>query len=414
MSFGFLGDPGGGEDSLRAMFTQMSRVFASLSSSEGPIPPSLVRQTALDALAAERSRMTREQMAEAFRLADLWLDQATHLPPTTPNASAWTRREWVERSVPLWIEAVAPIAERMSATMTESLGQFGQQAGGEMSELLGQLGAGFGQMQAIFERLGGAMFATQLGQALSRLANEVMSSTDTGIPMAAPGERVLIPSNVEAWAEGIEIEIEQVLLFLALREAAAVRLFSEHAWLSRHLISAIHDYASGISIDLEALQQQAERAMEQIQGMSDPEAMAEAAAVFEMPESPEQRAALRRLETHLALIEGWVDHVVTQAAGDRLPEFGALAEMVRRRRATGGPAEAIFATLVGLELRPRRLRDAANLWAALDHAFGAEGRDELWSHPESLPTHDDLDDPLAYIETVRLLRNIPDDLSSLE
>ena len=399
---------------MRAMFTQMSRVFASLGSSEGAIPASLVRQTALDGIKGERSALTREALEEAFRLADLWLDPATAIPSTSPSALAWTRQEWVERSVPFWIEAVTPIAERMSATMTESLGQVGQQAGGELGPILEQFGAGFGQLQAIFERLGGAMFAAQLGQALARLANEVMTSTDIGIATAPAGERVLLPSNVEAWAESIEVELQQVVLFLALRESAAVRLFSDNPWLSGHLLSAIHDFARGITIDIEALQQQAERAMEAMQGSTDPEAMAEAAHLFELPESREQRAALQRLETHLALIEGWVDHVATQAAGERLPEYGALAEMVRRRRAAGGPAEAIFATLVGLELRPRRLRDAANLWAALEHQFGIEGRDEIWRHPESMPTHEDLDDPLRYVETVRLLRNIPDDLSSLD
>ena len=87
--------------------------------------------------------------------------------------------------------------------------------------------------------------------------------------------------------------------------------------------------------------------------------------VLEPEETPEQQMALRRLETLLALVEGWVDTVVAEAAKDRLPGHSALAETMRRRRATGGPAEQTFATLVGLELRPRRLRDAATVWGAM-------------------------------------------------
>jgi putative hydrolase len=412
MSFGFLGDPNAGGDDPMRMFAQMGRVFAALGADEGPVPVSVVRQTAMEAVSAERSSMTRADLEEAFRLADLWLDEVTALPATSPTVLAWTRREWVERSAPQWIEVVTPIAEKMSSTMTESLGQMGE--GSELGPLLAQLGTGFGQMQSIFEKLGGAMFATQLGQALGRLADEVIASTDVGIPLAQPGERVLLPANVEAWADGIEVDRQQALLFLALRESAAVRLFTEHGWLRQHIVAAIHDYARGITIDLEALQRQAESAMEQLQGSTDPEALAAAAQVFEVAESPQQVAALRRLEALLALVEGWVDHVVTVAAAERLPEFQRLAEMSRRRRAAGGPAEAIFATLVGLELRPRRLREAANLWAAIDHEFDSDVRDQVWSHPDSLPTIDDLDDPLRYIETLKLLRDIPDDLSSLE
>ena len=99
----------------------------------------------------------------------------------------------------------------------------------------------------------------------------------------------------------------------------------------------------------------------------------------------------------LALVEGWVDEVVTQATAPWMPTAGALAETVRRSRASGGPAEATFATLVGLELRPRRMRDAANLWAALREARGVAGRDAVWAHPDLVPTTADLDDPLGYV-----------------
>ena len=59
------------------------------------------------------------------------------------------------------------------------------------------------------------------------------------------------------------------------------------------------------------------------------------ASLFQPEDTPQQKAALARLETALALVEGWVDTVVDAAARDKLPQAGALAEAVRRRRATG-------------------------------------------------------------------------------
>jgi putative hydrolase len=112
------------------------------------------------------------------------------------------------------------------------------------------------------------------------------------------------------------------------------------------------------------------------------------------------------------LVEGWVDEVVSQATEQRMPAAAALAETVRRVRATGGPAEATFATLVGLELRPRRMRDAANLWAALRDARGAEGRDAVWSHPDLIPTSADLDDPLGFASAERDDRTADDDFDA--
>ena len=100
------------------------------------------------------------------------------------------------------------------------------------------------------------------------------------------------------------------------------------------------------------------------------------------------------------MIEGWVQTVVTAALGDRIPGAAALGETLRRRRATGGPAEQTFATLVGLELRPRKLREAGVLWERLTQAAGVDARDAVWQHPDLLPDTEDLDDPAAFIDRI--------------
>jgi hypothetical protein len=82
---------------------------------------------------------------------------------------------------------------------------------------------------------------------------------------------------------------------------------------------------------------------------------------------------------------------------------------MRRRRATGGPAEQTFATLVGLELRPRRLRDAATVWGAMGQRHGGAERDRLWSHPDLLPTSDDLDEPMDFVAR----QDMDDELAAL-
>ncbi len=67
-----------------------------------------------------------------------------------------------------------------------------------------------------------------------------------------------------------------------------------------------------------------------------------------------------------------------------------------RRRASASPVNTVFAELLGLDLRPRLVRDAKNLWAAVQHSRGQEGRDAVWGHPDLLPTSSDLGDPLAF------------------
>lgn len=256
-----------------------------------------------------------------------------------------------------------------------------------------------GPLLGVMRSMGGAMFGTQIGQALGALAGEVVGSADVGLPLAPAGRAALLPQNVERFGEGLNVPADEVRLYLALREAAHQRLFAHVPWLRQHLFGAVEAYARGIKVDTARL--------EDMVGQLDPanpEALQEAlqGGVFQPEDTPEQKAALARLETALALVEGWVDAVVHAAAAPHLPHSAALRETLRRRRATGGPAEQTFATLVGLELRPRRLRDASRLWASLADARGLEGRDALWGHPDMLPTADDLDDPDGFVHREEL------------
>jgi putative hydrolase len=275
-----------------------------------------------------------------------------------------------------------------------------------MAAMTGGLGA-LGGLGEMMRRIGGMMVGGQTGAAVGALAQEVVSSTDVGLPLGPEGTAALLPGGVAAFGEGLTVNLDEVRLFLALREAAHHRLFAHVPWLRTRLLGAVEDYARGIKVDAAALR----AAMPQIDP-SNPEALNEAlsgAALFQPEDTAEQKAALVRLETVLALVEGWVATVVEDAAQDRLPQATALAEAIRRRRATGGPAERTFATLVGLELRPRRLREAAAIWRGLTQERGVAGRDALWTHPDLLPTADDFDDPDGFV------RGRPElDISDLE
>ena len=328
-------------------------------------------------------------ITEAVSIAEVWLDEATSFPRVSTTVAAWSRAEWIENTMAVWRRLVEPVATHIADAMENALSFGGDDAGG----LPGM--AGMEQMLRPMLRTSGAsMFGLQLGQGLGQLAAEVVGATDVGLPLSEPGHVALLPTNVAAFGEGLEQSSTDVTLYLALRECARQRLFAAAGWLREQVLVLVEQYAAGITIDTSAL--------EQAVGQIDPSNLEELSStleggLFEPRKTPEQLATLERLETMLALVEGWVDDVVTQATAQWMPAAAALAETVRRARATGGPAEATFATLVGLELRPRRMRDAANLWAAVREARGLDGRDAVWAHPDLVPTAAGLDDPLGFV-----------------
>ncbi|MDN5854249.1 MAG: zinc-dependent metalloprotease [Actinomycetia bacterium] len=371
---------GGQMPDMNVIMGQMQRMFAPHEGSVNwELATEIARHTVAQSPDPSVTSSDSGAVSDAVRLAELWLDQATDLPAGATTSAAWSRAEWIEETSSTWRTLVEPIAEHVVGAMSEAVPDEAKQMAGPLMGILGQAG--------------GAMFGQQIGRALGELSTEVLSTTDVGLPLGPKGVAAVLPRNVKEFGEGLGVTSTDVTLYVVLRECAHHRLFAHAPWLRSRVIGAIEEFGRGTTIDVSRI----EESMRNIDP-SNPEAINEALAggLFEPTRTPAQQAALDRLELLLALVEGWVDEVVSQATAERMPAAANLREAVRRRRAAGGPAEQTFASLVGLELRPRRLRDAAHLWAALRDRKGAEARDAVWAHPDLLPTSADLDDPLGF------------------
>ena len=335
------------------------------------------------AIAAQNSQPmsenARKSINDALGIGTLWLNQATDIADLTIEPKFLSRELWVQDALPLFQDLASPVANRMGEALSENLQQ---NAPEEMTGMLGNA-------SNIMKSLGGALFAMQLGQSLGKLSSEVISGGDIGLPIFPEQRAAFIPQNLEAYVNDLDVESDQVYIYLAVRELAHARLFKHSKWLREHVITQITNYAAGISIDNDIVQEIARdfdpSNTEEIQA-----ALRDGA--FIAARTPEQSRALESIETMLALIEGWVDAVTDQAT-QLLPKTIAIGEAVRRRRASGGPAEKTFGTLVGLELRPRKLREAGQLWKELGHRLGNAKRDAIWNHPDLLPTAAEIENP---------------------
>lgn len=347
---------------------------------------------------------TQSDVAQVAQVANLWLDAVTDFSaPSTPSR-ALSRSEWIEASMPTWRKVVEPVATGVGNAVSDAMmKQLGQMDSADLSQLgipEGMLPAGFdisslsAQMTPMLKQMSSSMFGMQVGQAIGALAGETVTGTEVGLPLIAPNAVTILPGNVAKFADGLGVDAGEVHLYLAVREAARVRLYERVPWLGAALIAAVQSYAGDIRIDTDAIE-------EKVRDIdpSDAEAMQQALAgnLFSPEPSEEQKRALAHLETLLALVEGWVDVVTDEATSAHLPNAGALSEAVRRRRASAGPAEKTFSSLVGLELRPRQFREAAALWRKLADASDAATRDDVWSHPDFIPTANDIANPDDYV-----------------
>ena len=407
------------QQQIQEQFSKLGINASGFGGSTEALPKNLVRDTAKKFATAQGSAPIGandvSDVEQAFSIAELWLNDATFFPqsPHTGNV-ALARTDWVDSTLAGWQTTVEPLATGLSSAIGELLNQ----AQGEVNPLgadnpLGQeqMQLPIGMISALLNSFIGSLIATQLGQAIGGLAGKVTGAHDVGLPLIDAAYPTLVPQNIKEWATDLDIPIDEVRIFHALREAAIARLFAHNPWLVSYIRTAITDYGKGINIDMEAIQDQAQRALESGDGFdpSNPESFTIALndGIFTPQETPAQRAALTKLETALALIDGWSEEVVALAAGERLPNIAALQETLRRRRATSAPAQQLFSSLLGLQVSPRLAREATAFWKQVRELKDVESRDRVWSG--ILPTADDLLTPESFMKSLE----VPDDLSGL-
>ncbi len=344
-------------------------------------------ETQAKQIASANSRKVTESVGKSIDAAmatgSLWLDEVTDVASITSEPKLLSRELWVADSLGLFKDLATPVANRMSEALTENF-----------KENLPEEFSGFmSQASGLMKSAGSVMFAMQMGQALGRMSEEVLSAGDIGLPIFKEPRPAFVAQNLAELVDSLEEDSDQVYFYFVIRELAHARLFKQSKWLREYTVNLITAYAREISIDNTRIIEMSEN--------FDPADIGNIQKAFESgaliaPRTPSQTIALERIETVLALIEGWVD-CVTQAATTRLPRSAAVAEVVRRKRSSGGPAEKTFLTLIGLELRPRKLREASAMWNQITEAAGIQKRDAIWSHPDLLPTDADIQDPTALI-----------------
>ena len=438
MSFGFL--PNEGQPDFEALLKQFSEMgidsgalagaksflesmgSAKTGSAQNLITVAALRDIAKKIITAKGDlpvgTADQQRFNQSLEIANTWLDTEILFPSiTTSTQSAWAKREWLDGSVAGWQELIEPLAvgmaDALANVISSSTSSLPIEFTGETNQTPEQQEAMKAMLARLLRGFMGTLIATQLGQGIGLLANSITGANDVAIPLLkADSGSHLIPQNVNEWADGLGIDLEQVTIYLSLREAAAARLFANTTWLSSYLQNLIISYGKGITIDVDSITRQAEQAMSSGEiDINNPESinLALNAGLFTPQQTPAQELALTKLEMALALIEGWIDHVISEVAGDRIPAFNALIENSRRRRATNSPMQQLFANLLGVEVSPRKMREASAFWSEVKIIKGSDGRDKCWDDPAFLPMPDDLSDVKAFLNSV----TVPDDLSGL-
>jgi putative hydrolase len=247
--------------------------------------------------------------------------------------------------------------------------------------------------------MGPMLAAMQLGSVVGHLARSVLGQYD--VPIPRPASRLLIvPQNIERFANDWALPRDQVQLWVCLRELSAHAVLTRSHVASRwkelltNVVRAVAEDSASVLDRLGTLDPTDPEALQSLLG--DPEAL-----LGTSPSSTRRRAA-DELEAVTAALMGYVEYVLDQAASRLLGGRTALAEAWRRRQLDRETTDRAAELLFGLDLGPAQVeRGVAFVSGVLERA-GEEGLGMLWSAKHALPTPPEIDAPGLWLERVRL------------
>ena len=395
--------PTGDDDPFGGMpfFGDLGKLLGGLGGSGGGLQWDAARQMAMQVAAGGGSEpnidpIERMDVEQLGRVADLHVSQKTGLSTSVTGRSVQvvpvTRIQWVQRS----LDAYKPLFQSLAASLgTAPTPDTGEAGGDPMAAMLTQLMSSMAPM----------MLSVSAGGMIGHLAQRSFGQYDLPVPRDPSDELLLVLPNVTAFADDWSLDRKDLLLWLCLHEVA------HHAVLGvphvrTSLERMLRDYASGFRPDAGGLVDKIGAldpgddpmaSMAQLQGvLGDPE------VVLGAIQTDAQRALLPRLEALVALVVGYVDHVMDAIGGTLIPSYGMITEAVRRRRVEADESDRFVARLLGLEIgQPTYDAGAAFVDGVVERA-GFEALDPLWRGESFLPTPAEIAAPGLWLARIEL------------
>ena len=375
-------------------FTQILTTVQSLlnSSDDSAVNWEMGEQIARDAIhKGNKDTLTTTQAdkaREALSISNLWLDPFTKLQPPAAHNQAWSRLDYITHCLPTFRQLTEPVGTNIARAFSQALSEHSAPL---PEDMFAQFGASTTQMM---KSIIASLLGMQYGVGLAELAGLCFGGADTGLPLVDGDSVALVPANIAELAKDLDEGGDELELFVAVREQATARLYSQIPWLRPQILDAITAYSQQIAIDMDSIESQLRDVGFDMHNMQE----IDLSGVFDTDDNDMQKAMLAKLEHTLSLVEGWVSAVSLDAVIAQLPHAIALSELLQRRSATQSPANHTFGPLVGLNIAPKRVREATAFWHMATARLGIEKRDALWNHPDFLPTPEHLENPQTFFE----------------
>ena len=329
------------------------------------------------ALTADELRATEPAYAAAMERIVPRLSQAlgTELPGVVERSAVVDRAGWVHANV---------------ATFASLIGQLER-------ELLDQVvPSGGGLAKATMALANRWVTTRQLGFLLGFMGSKVLGQYDLALltAEATPGKLLFVEENIRQTAAVLDVPLDPFRTWIALHETTHAFEFEAHPWLRPYLAERLERQLSLFGREARGLCREALRGLGRaIRGDTDG-----AEHWIERVMSDEQRRLFRETQAVMSLLEGFSDYIMDEVGRDLVPDVERIsAKFHERRNARRTPFERAVMRLTGMDVKLEQYRKGEAFVAAIAAAGGPAALNRLWSGPEMMPRHGEIDDPALWL-----------------
>ncbi|WP_019631962.1 zinc-dependent metalloprotease [Actinomadura atramentaria] len=297
-------------------------------------------------------------------------------------ATVVDRPGWIRANVDGFRVVLEPLMERMQERRTS--GFLGYGPGGVM-------------VQAVGSRVTGL----QVGGLLAYMASRVLGQYELFLPpdpegRAPTGRLTLVAPNIVHVERELEVDPHDFRLWVCLHEETHRAQFTGVPWLREYVQDQMTEFLLASDLDPGAL-------LDRIRDAADVVADAIRGGdgnLIDAIQSPEQRAVLDRLTAVMTLAEGHGDFVMDAVGPEVVPSVQKIRSRFQGRREGGSRLDKTVRRLLGLDLKMKQYAEGAVFVRAVVGEVGMAGFNEVWTSPETLPTHAEIAEPARWIERV--------------
>jgi coenzyme F420 biosynthesis associated uncharacterized protein len=233
----------------------------------------------------------------------------------------------------------------------------------------------------------------QMGSVLGWLSGKVLGQYEVFLPEERAGRLVLVAPNIVETERRLDVDPHDFRLWVTLHEVTHRTQFTAVPWMHDHVRAEVQALLSAASLDDPA--QLAARLKALAVGLPRGE------SVVELLQTPEQKVVMERVTAFMSLLEGHAEHVMDGVGPAVVPSVKQIRRKFdQRRKEQGGVLDRVLRKLLGLDLKALQYAEGKAFVDTVVGEVGMERFNRVWESPATLPTRQEIREPLAWVRRI--------------